>query len=871
MIIIPSNVLGSPSDPFFSNTVLLLKTVNVGGASNSAFFDDGPNRFVPTRVGDVTQGSLSPYVPTGYWSGYFDGNGDHLTLPSSSAFTLGTSDWTVECWLKKDSVGTRNIWVFGSAGASDAVLFADGVNNLTYYVGSTRINAGTLNVGRWHHVAVVRSSGLTRIYLDGVQQGSAWADSTNYTATTVTIGWSGSPVDGHISNFRIVKSAVYTANFTPPSEPLTAISGTSLLTLQDNRFIDRSSNNFALTRNGDVSVQRFSPFPISNTVTTNLAATGSVTFDGNGDYMTVPHSSVFNMGTGAFTAEFWMSPTAAPTGFAVTMISSYNGSNDGWEIQWRASPQAIRFGLGDSALMDRDFPASTYVGKWTHIAVAREANGTTRMFFDGVQQGATANLGSTSLNSGSSTFNVGLLSVATGQHYNGLLSNVRVVKGSALYTANFTPPTTPLTAITGTSLLTAQDAVTVTDASTNNFTITRVGDAKASEVSPFKRSTAQYGGSAYFDGVGDHLTFAPNNQFAFGTADFTVECMVLNTGVSNTNGIFQISPDTYFNSTAGIAAHAFAGGAWYMYTGAGLAASASGQWITNVWYHVAVVRASGVTRLYVNGVALITIADTTNYTGNYLGIGGVFSTDDSNKHRGYISNFRVVKGTAVYTAAFTPPTAPVTAITGTTLLLNFDNAGIHDATAANALNTRGDAKTSTAVTLFGGSTMYFDGNGDYLTIPASNRMAFGTGDFTVECHINISATGGNDGVIAEMRNTGGTSTGFVFNTRPVAGGFVLNCYIDGAANIGSVTLPYNSWHHVALCRSGTTMRLFGNGTVHATFTKSNNLTDTPVVTIGQSLLYADSNITGYLSNLRMTRTARYTANFTPPTAELPAR
>jgi len=148
----------------------------------------------------------------------------------------------------------------------------------------------------------------------------------------------------------------------------------------------------------------------------------------------------------------------------------------------------------------------------------------------------------------------------------------------------------------------------------------------------------------------------------------------------------------------------------------------------------------------------------------------------------------------------------------------------------------------------------------------------GTGDFTIECWLNISATGSADGVIIELRSSGATATGFVFNTRNSGGGYVLNFYTDSALNLGSTVLSFNVWNHVAVTRSSGSVRLFANGVVNATFTKNNNFSEAPSVTIGQSLLYVNSQLTGYINDLRITKgVARYTANFTAPTQAFPTQ
>ena len=220
------------------------------------------------------------------------------------------------------------------------------------------------------------------------------------------------------------------------------------------------------------------------------------------------------------------------------------------------------------------------------------------------------------------------------------------------------------------------------------------------------------------------------------------------------------------------------------------------------------------------------------------------------------------------------PTSPLTAITNTELLLNFQDSGIYDRTGLNNIDTVGDAQIDTAVKKYGTGSMQFDGVGDYCLLPASEELAMETGDFTIELWVNLSDVGSNDGVFVEMRSTGATSNGFVFNARRVtrpSAGFKLNFYTDGGSNTASTILAYNTWHHVAVTRSSGTIRMFANGVSDITpFTKNNNFSDTPDVTIGQSLLYSPSNITGYVDDLRITKgTARYTSNFTAPTAALP--
>ena len=173
--------------------------------------------------------------------------------------------------------------------------------------------------------------------------------------------------------------------------------------------------------------------------------------------------------------------------------------------------------------------------------------------------------------------------------------------------------------------------------------------------------------SVKFDGTGDYLNLGSSTDFEMGTGDFTVECFV-KIASAGTKGVFQISTTSGGIGTGYQTSLALGwdNNYWQVYSAGGATGSSSFSLSLNNWYHVALVRSSGVTKLYVDGVEKMSTTDTYDYQGTNLAIGGYYST--SNLMNGDISNFRVVKGTAVYTSSFTPPTAPLTNITNTKLL-----------------------------------------------------------------------------------------------------------------------------------------------------------------------------------------------------------
>ena len=206
----------------------------------------------------VLQGSLS-----------FNGTSQYLNTPSSSAFAFGTNDFTMETWIYPNNLSGR-LWYF----SSDRDNVDLNGNGGIYYFGEGGIrNSATntvINVGTWHHIALVRASGTLTLYVNGVSVMSQSGIGYNSTANrSVDIAYSAAQGNGYfngrMSNFRIVSgTALYTGStITVPTAPLSAISGTQLLlnTANDANFLkDSSNNNFTITNNGSVTSSALNPF-----------------------------------------------------------------------------------------------------------------------------------------------------------------------------------------------------------------------------------------------------------------------------------------------------------------------------------------------------------------------------------------------------------------------------------------------------------------------------------------------------------------------------------------------------------------------------------------------------------------------------------
>ena len=220
-----------------------------------------------TSVGTLTSLTVAGAPLT--YSASLSGTTDYVTVSGSGASILGSGDYTVEFWCKTTDTSAE---IFASQGGGLALFIAGGVFYVQSAYGSAQVlinNASAITNGNWHHVAVVRNSGTVSLYFDGtsVKTGS---DSTDYSGQTTSydIGYgnqsAGRYFAGYLSNFRIVKnSAVYTSNFTPPTSPLTAISGTTLLTFQNSTFIDNSTSARTITVTSGTPTMTYAdtPFP----------------------------------------------------------------------------------------------------------------------------------------------------------------------------------------------------------------------------------------------------------------------------------------------------------------------------------------------------------------------------------------------------------------------------------------------------------------------------------------------------------------------------------------------------------------------------------------------------------------------------------
>ena len=215
----------------------------------------------------------------------FDGTTDSITIPSHSAFAFGTADWTVEMFVNFTSLSGQQTLVGDTYGNTAGwYLYKQNNHRLGVYYSSIVVDGNTLiEADRWYHLAFVRHSGRTSIYIDG-ELDAEGADTTNATTTQYYIGdtaTSSGELFGYMSNLRITRTAVYTTEFTVPKFKLKEVPGTILLALQSSSSTTEAAVSVAgtLTANGDPTATAFGPGLKDDITDSGVVFDGVTNFD----------------------------------------------------------------------------------------------------------------------------------------------------------------------------------------------------------------------------------------------------------------------------------------------------------------------------------------------------------------------------------------------------------------------------------------------------------------------------------------------------------------------------------------------------------------------------------------------------------------
>jgi hypothetical protein len=467
--------------------------------------------------------------------------------------------------------------------------------------------------------------------------------------------------------------------------------------------------------------------------TTNAGALGnSVLFNGSNQYLSVGSVSnwtFLNNGLTPFTIEAWVNPTSVATAVQPTIVSTtgYTAQIGFYFTIGDYNNGDLLFAICNGSAINQWATSNNFLtaNTWTHVAVSFTPNGTNvpsatvKFFVNGIlatSSNVLTNTTTYSTNNPTNTLLVGAVQTPLGGYFTGKMSNLRILNGTALYTASFTPSTSPLTAIANTALLTC-NAPTIVDSSTNNFTITNNNSATVSSVTPFaatstnnfqfaRRTSTISAKSVYFTGASQYLYTPTSTNFDPGTnTPWTLEywgypisgfIVTLGTGIAYGNSLCVYWASSQFGWSQGNSAGS---NPVYLVTAASYPA--------NNWYHVVVCKDAGNTsRMFINGTQVLSSTYNSSLgSPNRLVVNAAWdNVGFYSGANGYVSNVRWIKGTALYTASFTAPTTPLTAITNTQAL-TCNAATIVDASTNNFAITNTGASTVSTTNPFGADTV----------------------------------------------------------------------------------------------------------------------------------------------------------------------
>jgi hypothetical protein len=182
----------------------------------------------------------------------------------------------------------------------------------------------------------------------------------------------------------------------------------------------------------------------------------------------------------------------------------------------------------------------------------------------------------------------------------------------------------------------------------------------------------------------------------------------------------------------------------------------------------------------------------------------------------------------------------------------------------------GNSQISTAQSKFGGASIAFDGTGDYLTSPFNSALHVLGSDFTLELWVRLAASQNNFGLFSTYTDAGSNVRGYIVRIIPT--GLRVFAGKGGSLSVlqdNTYTFSVGQWYHIAVTSQANTGRVFIDGTQQGgTIDFSGTVNSTETLQIGRTHTATD-DLNGFIDDLRITRTARYTANFTPPTAPFP--
>ena len=623
----------------------------------------------------------------------FNGVNSYLSIPDHADWDFMTSDFTIEFFYRVPD-GTPALdysfyeqYVDNSNYARINLDQVGAFDFISYQSASIVFNAygtgATTTANTWHHFAACRDGDNYYLYVDGTDvtfSGSPDSDNPVGMAAPLFIGVKGNfagDLQGYVDEYRISDTCRYPGGtgFTPTTT----------------QFVS-DANTLLLIHGGEAYTG-----PLTGETTQSC-----VTFDGTGDYLTIPDSADWEISTSSeYTIEFWVRHNSAP-GDEVYFNHYQDGSNWGFYLRYSGSSGGVQFFVYLAGVTHASMTTSDLINDtdWHHIAVTKTSGDLYTIWVDGVD---SANATDSDSGTTSGTLNIGQRGDGT-RRINGSMAEIRL-SDTDRYPSDFSAslPTERFTSDANTKLLIHGDengggtaaftdsgntghtvtptgnaflgnGGTFTDSGNTGHTVTENGQAQKETEQEFK--FADDGVGYYFDGTGDYLSVPDHADFDFGSDNFTVEYWLRFANLTNGAAGIHISQGNYNGAYLPYFGAPNITMAYYLSsTGSGwdIASNVAGGTISDTnWHHIAISRSGSNIRLFLDGVneATITSAASIYYASEGLSIGCWWSADNIQAAAdGYFDEIRI-SDTARYTTGFTPSTTQFTSDANTLLLIH---------------------------------------------------------------------------------------------------------------------------------------------------------------------------------------------------------
>lgn len=665
-----------PVDPLFDNVTLLLP-FDFHAADMSRY---------SRQIGTLSLSNSASVTPA---RSRFGGASLALTAASfqfastsgRSNWNFGAADFTIEAWVFQTSrSGNQAIITQWTATATTAnwrlIVLSTGEVSFNYVYGTSSVggvNGPVLPLNQWCHVQVSSVSGVMRVGVNGVSGDPHTAlGAIKSVSSTLNIGQNGEGFtwfwNGNIDSIRITTGvsrydgptySVPTSDFPvkgPNADPAGEL---TVLHLPMNG----ANNSTVIT---DLAVVPNTTFAVAGSARISTAASkfngSSLLVNTGGSYVSGNyHAPHYDLSSIDFTVEGWWY-TNTTGGGALLSTRSGGFSDRDWSIQLSTSEARVRANVGgtwsDSFMVVSGLSLS--IQTWYHVAWVRRG-AEFSLYVDGIRRATVTNTGSLTTTSA----NPMLIGVSLGSGeaaLNGYIDDVRITQGLARYTGTtLTIPsgpfpvsrdatTDPLRSFLSlhVSGLGGNGSTQIIDHSPNAIALTAVGNARIDSAAARFRPT-----SLFTDGSGDSVTSAANSALAFGTGDFTIQFWVnVNAAGSQSFGRLLQSgdysaPELNWALCRNASSNPYALQLQTYQNATALDTISIGNLTDNTWVFVAVTRWNGVLNCYLNTSRVTSVANTRNFAGDRISIGGNLTAGEAS--RSYFQDIKIYKGIALYT------------------------------------------------------------------------------------------------------------------------------------------------------------------------------------------------------------------------------